>query len=104
MIDTILAYIIIFLPSIASVIGGLLVDYFRKKGIDRAVKAVQFAQDQFNEFTNSNDVKTLIEQNANLLRELEKAKKAETLAYEEITRIHKLHPEWLEDGGANGKE
>ena len=104
MFETILAYVIIFLPTLVSVIAGALVDYFRKRGIDKAVKVVELAQNQFNEFTNSNDVKELIAQNQILIEALKDAKKAETLAYEEITRIHKLHPEWLEDGETNGKE
>lgn len=95
MIETLIAYLIILMPSIVSILGGLLVDYFRKRGIDKAVQAVELAQNQFNEFTNSNDVKQLIAQNQVLIKALEDAKKAETLAYEEIKRIHELHPEWL---------
>ena len=44
MIETLLAYLIILMPSIVSIIGGLLVDYFRKRGIDKAVQAVELAQ------------------------------------------------------------
>lgn len=104
MLETIAAYIIIFLPSLVSIGAGLLVDYLRKKGIDRAVQAVQFAQDQFNEFTNSNDVKELIAQNQTLISKLNEAKKVETLLVEEITRIHKLHPEWREECEKDGSK
>lgn len=95
MLETILAYIIILAPTIVSILAGLLVDYFRKRGIDKAVAVVEQAQTKFNEFTNSNDVKELIAQNKVLISELAAAKKAETLAVEELTRIHQLHPEWL---------
>lgn len=99
MLETILAYIIILAPTVVSILAGLLVDYFRKRGIDKAVAVVEQAQTKFNEFTNSNDVKELIAQNKVLINELTAAKKAETLAVEELTRIHQLHPEWLNKEG-----
>lgn len=97
MMDAIIAYLIILLPTIVSVLGGLIVDYLRKRNMDKAAAAIQVAEDKFNEFTESNEIKQLVGQNATLIKHLDELSKANILLTEEITRIHKLHPEWFTD-------
>ena len=99
MFETIIAYLIILAPTIFSILAGLLVDYFRKKNIDKASAAIDEARAKFNEFTNSNDVKELVSQIKFLTKALLDAKKAEILAVEELTHIHQLHPEWFNKDG-----
>lgn len=96
MFETILIYVIALAPTLFSIVAGLLVDYFRKKGIDKAIVAVEEARTKFNEFSNSNDIKELVAQNKYLISALTEAKKAETLAVEQLTKIHRAHPEWFE--------
>lgn len=96
MIDTLIAYLIILAPTIFSIAAGLIVNYFQKKGINKAVAAVDEARAKFAEFKNSNDIKELISQNKLLIKALLDAKKAEILAVEELTHIHQLHPEWFD--------
>lgn len=94
--EIIITYLIAFAPFLFSLVSGLIVDACRKHGMKKAIEAVEVAQTKFNEFTNSNDVKELITQNKVLINALCDAKKAETLAVEELTKIHKAHPEWFE--------
>ena len=96
MFETIMLYVIALAPTVFSIGAGLLVDYFRKRSIDKAVAAVEEARTKFAEFKDSNDVKELVSQIKFLTKALLDAKKAEILAVEELTHIHQLHPEWFD--------
>ena len=101
--ETFVAYLIIIAPTLVSVLCGMVVDYLRKRNMDKAAAAIQVAEDKFNEFTNSNEVKQLVCQNATLINHLDELSKANILLTEEITRIHKLHPEWFTDDDKAGE-
>ena len=105
MIETLLAYLIILLPSIVTLIGGvatvvLAVNKIRKNSAETQA-AVAEAKETVKEIKSSETLEkmfsTMSAENASL-------KKALTLCTEEITRIHKLHPEWLEDGEGNDQK
>lgn len=106
MIETILAYIIIIMPSVITIFGGIAtvvacVNKIRKNSAEtqaviadakQAVATIQ-SSPQLKEM-----LTTIVKENVSL-------KKTLTLCHEELTRIHKLHPEWIEeDGETNGKE
>lgn len=105
MIETLLAYIIILLPSIITIVGGIAtviscINKIRKNSAEtqavvaEARSAVETIKSE----------KTLEEIVAPVVNENASLKKALILATEELTRIHKLHPEWLEDGENNDKK
>ena len=104
MFEAILAYIIMLLPSIVGLLGGLATVVFTinkiRKNNAETKAAIQEARDAVEKIKSSEDLKTMM---GTIASENTSLKKALTLATEEITRIHKLHPEWLEDGDSNGK-
>lgn len=104
MIETLLAYIIILLPSVITIIGGLAtvvcsINKIRKNSAETQAVVAE-AKSTVEKIKSSEDLAMMMGTIAN---ENVSLKKALTLATEEITRIHKLHPEWLEDGDKNGK-
>ena len=104
MIETLLAYIIILLPSIITIIGGIAtvicsINKVRKNSAETQAVVAE-AKSTVEKIKSSEDLKTMM---ATIVNENASLKKTLTLCAEEITRIHKLHPEWLEDGDTNGK-
>ena len=106
MIETILAYLIILMPSILTIVGGIAtvvisINKIRKSSAETSAVIAE-AKASVDEFKNSPELRKLLE---SAISENVTLKKALTACYEEITRIHKLHPEWLEeDGGTNGSK
>ena len=104
MFEAILAYIIMLLPSIVGLLGGLATVVFTinkiRKNNAETKAVVEEAKATVEKIKSSEDLKTMM---GTIASENVSLKKALTLATEEITRIHKLHPEWLEDGDNNGK-
>lgn len=97
MIETLLAYIIILLPSVITIIGGLAtvvcsINKIRKNSAE--TQAVVAEAKSTVEQIKSNE--SLKEMMATMYAENTELKKALTLCTEEIKRVHKLHPEWLE--------
>lgn len=97
MIETLLAYIIILLPSIITIIGGIAtvvcsINKIRKNSAE--TQAVVAEAKSTVEQIKSNE--SLKEMMATMYAENTELKKALTLCTEEIKRVHKLHPEWLE--------
>lgn len=104
MIETLLAYIIILLPSVITIIGGIAtvvcsINKIRKNSAETQAVVAE-AKNTVEQIKSSEDLKSMM---ATIVNENTSLKKALTLCSEEITRIHKLHPEWLEDGDTNGK-
>jgi hypothetical protein len=103
MFESILAYIIMLLPSIIGLVGGIatMVCYINKirKNSAETQAVVAEAKSTVEKIKSSEDLKSMM---ASIVNENTSLKKALTLCTEEITRIHKLHPEWLEDGDENG--
>lgn len=97
MIETLLAYIIILLPSVITIIGGIAtvvcsINKIRKNSAE--TQAVVAEAKSTVEQIKSNE--SLKEMMATMYAENTELKKALTLCTEEIKRVHKLHPEWLE--------
>lgn len=104
MIETLLAYIIILLPSVITIFGGIAtvvisINKMRKSSAETQAVIAE-AKASVDEFKASPQ---LVEMLDKVVSENTSLKKALTLCTEEIKRIHKLHPEWLEDGENNGK-
>lgn len=105
MIETLLAYIIILLPSLITIIGGLAtvvcsINKIRKNSAETQAVVAE-AKSTVEQIQSSKELKSML---TTIVNENTSLKKALTLCSEEITRIHKLHPEWLEDGDTNGKK
>lgn len=105
MIETLLAYIIILLPSVITIIGGIAtvvcsINKIRKNSAETQAVVAE-AKSTVEQIKSSEDLKSMM---ATIVNENASLKKTLTICTEEITRIHKLHPEWLEDGEANGKK
>lgn len=97
MIETLLAYIIILLPSVITIIGGVAtvacsINKMRKSSAETNAVIAE-AKASVDEFRQSPELRTLLEQT---LKENVALKKALTTCQEEITKIHKLHPEDFE--------
>lgn len=97
MIETLLAYLIILLPSIITIIGGVAtvvcsINKMRKSSAETDAVIAE-AKASVEEFRKSPELRSLLEQT---LKENISLKKALTACQEEITKIHKLHPEDFE--------
>ena len=97
MIETLLAYIIILLPSVITIIGGLAtvvcsINKIRKNSAETQAVVAE-AKSTVEEIKSNESLKEMM---ANMYAENTELKKALTLCTEEIKRVHKLHPEWLE--------
>lgn len=97
MIETLLAYIIILLPSIITIIGGIAtvicsINKIRKNSAETQAVVAE-AKATVEQIKSSESLKEMM---ANIYAENTELKKALTLCTEEIKRVHKLHPEWLE--------
>lgn len=97
MIETLLAYIIILLPSVITIIGGLAtvvcsINKIRKNSAETQAVVAE-AKSTVEEIKSNESLKEMM---ANIYAENTELKKALTLCTEEIKRVHKLHPEWLE--------
>ena len=97
MIETLLAYIIILLPSVITIIGGLAtvvcsINKIRKNSAETQAVVAE-AKSTVEEIKSNESLKEMM---ANIYAENTELKKALTLCTEEIKRIHQLHPEWLE--------
>lgn len=97
MIETLLAYIIILLPSIITIIGGIAtvvcsINKIRKNSAETQAVVAE-AKSTVEEIKSNESLKEMM---ATMYAENTELKKALTLCTEEIKRIHKLHPEWLE--------
>lgn len=104
MFESIIAYIIMLLPSIIGIFGGIAtmicsINKIRKNSAETNAVVAE-AKSTVEKIKSSEDLKQMM---ASIVNENASLKKALTLCTEEITRIHKLHPEWLEDGDENGK-
>ena len=102
MFETIIAYLIIIAPSFVTLVGALVtvvcsINKLRKNSAETQA-AVAEAKKTVEEIQSSPQLKEML---ATIVSENVTLKKSLTLAYEEITRIHKLHPEWLEGGEGN---
>lgn len=97
MIETLLAYIIILLPSVITIIGGLAtvvcsINKIRKNSAETQAVVAE-AKSTVEEIKSNESLKEMM---ATISTENTELKKALTLCTEEIKRVHKLHPEWLE--------
>lgn len=97
MIETLLAYIIILLPSVITIIGGLAtvvcsINKIRKNSAETQAVVAE-AKSTVEEIKSNESLKEMM---ATMYAENTELKKALTLCTEEIKRVHKLHPEWLE--------
>lgn len=97
MIETLLAYIIILLPSIITIIGGIAtvvcsINKIRKNSAETQAVVAE-AKSTVEEIKSNESLKEMM---ATMYAENGELKKALTLCTEEIKRVHKLHPEWLE--------
>lgn len=104
MFETILAYIIMLLPSIIGLFGGIAtvvcsINKIRKNSAETQAVIAE-AKASVEEFKASPKLMEILDR---VVSENTSLKKALTLCTEEIKRIHQLHPEWLEDGENNGK-
>lgn len=108
MLEIIIQYIIIILPSFVTIFGALissaLSSHRVKKSFNDAQHISKEALAAINQVKDSNDFKELYR----LLKEEKKARlaleKSLTLAYEEIRRIHEAHPEWIEANSTDAAE
>lgn len=100
-IETFLAYLIMILPALITILGGIAtcaitINKIRKSSAE-ANKVAAEAKEVMNEVKGSKEIKEL----RNLIKEEMAEKKALvkalTLAAEELRHIHEAHPEWLED-------
>ena len=97
MIDTLLAYIIILMPSIITIIGGVAtvvccVNKIRRNSAETQA-IIADAKAAVTEIKSSESLRQLM---STVYAENTELKKTLTLCAEEIKRVHKLHPEWLE--------
>jgi hypothetical protein len=97
MIETLLAYIIILLPSVITIIGGLAtvvcsINKIRKNSAETQAVVAE-AKATVEEIKSNESLKEMM---ATTHAENTELKKALVLCTEEIKRVHKLHPEWLE--------
>lgn len=105
MIETLLAYIIILLPSVITIFGGiatvvLSINKMRKSSAETQAVIAE-AKASVDEFKASPQLMEMLDR---VTSENTSLKKALTLCMEEIKRIHQLHPEWLEEDETNGKK
>lgn len=100
-IETFLAYIIMILPSLITILGGiatcaLTINKIRKSSAE-ANKVATEAKEVMDEVKGSKEIKELRNLIKETMAEKKELVKALTLTTEELRRIHKKHPEWLED-------
>lgn len=100
-IETFLAYIIMILPSLITILGGiatcaLTINKIRKSSAE-ASKVATEAKEVMDEVKASKEIKELRNLVKETMAEKKELVKALTLATEELRHIHKKHPEWLED-------
>jgi cell shape-determining protein MreC len=105
MFETLLAYLIILAPSVITLIGALatvvcFINKIRKNSAETQATIAE-AKATVEKIKASEDLKQMM---ATLYNENISLKKSLTLCTEEITRIHKLHPEWLEGGETDGSK
>lgn len=97
MFESIIAYIILILPSIIGIIGGLAtmtcsINKIRKSSAETKTVVAE-AKATVEQIKSSESLKEMM---ATTHAENIELKKALVLCTEEIKRVHKLHPEWLE--------
>lgn len=100
-IETFLAYIIMILPSLITILGGiatcaLTINKIRKSSAE-ANKVAAEAKEVMDEVKGSKEVKELRALIKEEMAEKKALIKALTLAAEELRHIHEAHPEWLEE-------
>lgn len=97
MIETLIAYLIILLPSIITIIGGVATVVCSINKIRRNSAETQaIVAEAKTTVEQIQSGKTLEQILSTLTTENSDLKKSLILCTEEIKRIHQLHPEWLE--------
>lgn len=99
MIETFLTCLVLALPYLTVILGGIVtvissINKIRKNSAETKAVIAE-AKATVEQIQSSPELKEML---ASIVKENIELKKALTLAMEELKHVHQLHPEWLEKG------
>ena len=99
MIETFMTCLILALPYLITILGGIAtvisaINKIRKNSAETKAVVAE-AKETVKQIQSSPELREML---AVIVKENATLKKALTLAVEELKHIHELHPEWIEKG------